>query len=45
MSRNTVKTEAISVYRKLGVRSRSAAIERAAELGLLDGSTRLIPMA
>ena len=45
VSRNTVKTEAISVYRKLGVRSRSAAIERAAELGLLDGSTRLIPMA
>ncbi len=36
VSRNTVKTEAISVYRKLGVRSRSAAIERAAELGLLD---------
>jgi LuxR family transcriptional regulator, maltose regulon positive regulatory protein len=39
VSRNTVKTEAISVYRKLGVRSRSAAIERAAELGLLDEST------
>ena len=38
VSRNTIKTEAISVYRKLGVRSRSAAIERAAELGLLDGS-------
>ena len=43
VSRNTVKTEAISVYRKLGVRSRSAAIERAAELGLLDGSTARHP--
>ena len=45
VSRNTIKTEAISLYRKLGVRSRSAAIERAAELGLLDGSLRVIPMA
>jgi LuxR family maltose regulon positive regulatory protein len=35
VSRNTVKTQAISVYRKLGVSSRSAAIERATELGLL----------
>src|SRR5262249_3108234 len=33
VSRNTVKTQAISVYRKLGVSSRSAAIERATELG------------
>jgi LuxR family maltose regulon positive regulatory protein len=38
LSRNTVKTQAISVYRKLGVSSRSAAIERAAALGL-DGET------
>ena len=37
ISRNTVKTQAISVYRKLGVSSRSDAIERAAGLGLLDG--------
>ena len=36
VSRNTVKTQAISAYRKLGVSSRSAAIERAAELGLVD---------
>jgi LuxR family maltose regulon positive regulatory protein len=36
VSRNTVKTQAISVYRKLGVSSRSHAIERAGELGLLD---------
>ncbi len=34
ISRNTVKTEAISVYRKLGVSSRAEAILRAAELGL-----------
>ena len=35
VSRNTIKTQAISIYRKLGVSSRSGAIERAAELGLL----------
>ena len=35
VSRNTIKTQAISVYRKLGVSSRSEAIERAAELGLV----------
>ena len=36
VSRNTVKTQAISVYRKLGVSSRSEAIERASELGLVE---------
>jgi LuxR family maltose regulon positive regulatory protein len=36
VSRNTVKTQAISVYRKLGVSGRSAAIERAVQLGLID---------
>jgi LuxR family transcriptional regulator, maltose regulon positive regulatory protein len=36
VSRNTVKTQAISAYRKLGVSSRSEAIQRAAELGLVD---------
>ncbi|HYX76875.1 MAG TPA: LuxR C-terminal-related transcriptional regulator, partial [Gaiellaceae bacterium] len=36
VSRNTIKTQAISVYRKLGVSSRSEAIERATELGLVD---------
>jgi LuxR family maltose regulon positive regulatory protein len=35
VSRNTVKTQAISVYRKFGVSSRTEAIERAVELGLL----------
>jgi LuxR family transcriptional regulator, maltose regulon positive regulatory protein len=36
VSRNTVKTQAIAVYRKFGVTSRSAAIERAVDLGLID---------
>jgi len=36
VSRNTIKTQAISVYRKLGVSSRSDAIARASELGLVD---------
>ena len=36
VSRNTIKTQAISVYRKLGVSSRSDAIARATELGLVD---------
>jgi LuxR family maltose regulon positive regulatory protein len=35
ISRNTVKTQAISVYRRLEVSSRSEAIARAGELGLL----------
>jgi LuxR family transcriptional regulator, maltose regulon positive regulatory protein len=35
VSRNTVKTQAISVYRKLGVSSRSDAIDRAVRLGLV----------
>jgi LuxR family transcriptional regulator, maltose regulon positive regulatory protein len=38
VSRNTVKTQAISVYRKLGASSRSEAIERATDLGLVDAS-------
>jgi LuxR family transcriptional regulator, maltose regulon positive regulatory protein len=36
ISRNTVKTEAVSIYRKLNASSRSEAIERAVEVGLLD---------
>jgi LuxR family maltose regulon positive regulatory protein len=36
ISRNTVKTQAISVYRKLDVSSRTDAVERAQLLGLLD---------
>jgi LuxR family transcriptional regulator, maltose regulon positive regulatory protein len=34
VSRNTVKTHTISLYRKLGVSSRSAAVARIRELGL-----------
>jgi LuxR family maltose regulon positive regulatory protein len=36
VSRHTVKTQAISIYQKLGVSSRSDAIERARSVGLLD---------
>jgi LuxR family transcriptional regulator, maltose regulon positive regulatory protein len=36
ISRNTVKTEAVSIYRKLSASSRSEAIERAVEVGLLE---------
>jgi LuxR family maltose regulon positive regulatory protein len=43
VSRNTVKTQAISAYRKLGVSSRSAAVDRASELGLVD--ERAVPAA
>lgn len=39
VSTNTVKTQAHAVYRKLGVSSRSAAVERAAEIGLVEGWT------
>jgi LuxR family maltose regulon positive regulatory protein len=35
LSRNTVKTQAITLYRKLDVSSRSHAIRRATELGFL----------
>ena len=40
VSRNTVKTQAISVYRKLNVSSRSEAIAYARGLGLVDQSPR-----
>jgi LuxR family maltose regulon positive regulatory protein len=36
VSRHTVKTQAMSVYRKLGVSSRSEAIERVHQVGLLN---------
>ncbi len=36
ISRNTVKTEAMSVYGKLGASSRSEAVDRAVEIGLLE---------
>jgi LuxR family maltose regulon positive regulatory protein len=39
LSQNTVKTQAISIYRKLGVTSRVEAVERARALGLVEGPT------
>jgi LuxR family maltose regulon positive regulatory protein len=36
VSRNTVKTQAISIYRKLDATSRGEAVSRAEELGLID---------
>ena len=37
VSRNTVSSEAASIYRKLGVSSRSDAVQRATEVGMLGG--------
>jgi LuxR family transcriptional regulator, maltose regulon positive regulatory protein len=35
LSHNTVKTQAISIYRKLGASSRGQAVRRVQEIGLL----------
>ena len=43
LSRHTVKTQAISIYGKLGASSRSEAVQRAIELGLLDPFPGLAP--
>jgi LuxR family maltose regulon positive regulatory protein len=37
LSRHTIKSEAMSLYRKLGASSRSQAVARSRELGLLEG--------
>jgi LuxR family maltose regulon positive regulatory protein len=37
LSPNTIKTQASSIYRKLGASTRSQAVTRARQLGLLDG--------
>ncbi len=37
LSRNTIKSQAISIYRKLGASSRNQAVTRSRELGLLEG--------
>jgi LuxR family transcriptional regulator, maltose regulon positive regulatory protein len=37
LSRNTIKSQAVSIYRKLGVDARSPAVARARDLGLLEG--------
>ncbi len=42
VSRNTVKTQAISVYRKLDVSSRGEAIRRAVETGLAVGPAAVV---
>jgi LuxR family maltose regulon positive regulatory protein len=39
VSRNTVATQAKSIYRKLGASSRDEAVQRAREVGLLPGSS------
>ena len=36
LSRHTIKTQARSIYAKLGASNRSEAIERAVEIGLLE---------
>jgi LuxR family maltose regulon positive regulatory protein len=37
LSRHTIKSQAVSIYRKLGSTSRSQAVTRSRELGLLEG--------
>jgi LuxR family maltose regulon positive regulatory protein len=37
LSRNTIKSQANSIYRKLGASTRSQAVARSRELGLLEG--------
>ena len=37
LSRNTIKSQANSIYRKLGASSRSQAVARSREPALLDG--------
>jgi len=36
LSRHTIKSEAVSIYRRLGVSTRGEAVERSRELGLLE---------
>jgi len=45
LSRNTIKTQAISVYRKLGVSTRSDAMDRALRLGLVDETVQARTLA
>ena len=37
LSPNTIKSQAVSIYRKLGAATRGQAVTRARELGLLEG--------
>lgn len=43
VSRHTVKTQAMSIYSKLGATSRGEAVEQAVEVGLLDPSVNRMP--
>ena len=43
LSVHTVKAQAISIYRKLGVSSRTQAVERAREVGLLSDHEGELP--
>ena len=45
LSRHTVKTQAISAYRKLGASSRSEAVEEAKKLGLIETGTAMGTLA
>jgi len=45
LSPTTIKSHALSIYRKLGTRSRSQAVARARELGLLEGYGGLLTAA
>ena len=45
VSRNTVKTHALSIYGKLQTSSRGEAVERAVEIGLLEPFPALEAMA
>jgi LuxR family maltose regulon positive regulatory protein len=45
VSLNTLRTHTKSIYAKLGVNSRRAAVRRAAELGLLSGARGHRPCA
>ena len=43
LSRHTIKTQAISIYRKLDTSSRGEAVARARDIGLLDEFVRDAP--
>lgn len=43
VSSNTIKSQAHAVYRKLGASSRSVAVQRARDLGLLDAGVGVSP--
>ena len=43
VSRHTIKTQAISIYRKLDTSSRGEAVARARDIGLLDEFVRDAP--